>query len=52
METKPTHEPAQLHLQVYDLRGEARLRRPLSLSVSRLDSTLNQTKTSKTCYNR
>ncbi len=26
METKPTHEQAQLHLQVYDLRREARLR--------------------------
>lgn len=26
MKTKPTHEQAQLHLQVYDLRREARLR--------------------------
>jgi hypothetical protein len=26
METKPTHEQAQLHLQVYDLRREAKLR--------------------------
>src|SRR6266508_4400247 len=26
METKPTHEQAQLHLQIYDLRREARLR--------------------------
>jgi len=26
MNTKPTHEQAQLHLQVYDLRREARLR--------------------------
>src|SRR5678809_463671 len=26
MATKPTHEQAQLHLQVYDLRREARLR--------------------------
>ncbi len=26
METKPTYEQAQLHLQVYDLRREARLR--------------------------
>src|SRR5262245_14040621 len=26
METKPTQEQAQLHLQVYDLRREARLR--------------------------
>jgi hypothetical protein len=26
MEPKPTHEQAQLHLQVYDLRREARLR--------------------------
>jgi hypothetical protein len=26
MEGKPTHEQAQLHLQVYDLRREARLR--------------------------
>jgi len=26
METKPTHEQAQLHLQVYDLSREARLR--------------------------
>jgi hypothetical protein len=26
METKPTHEQAQLHLQMYDLRREARLR--------------------------
>jgi hypothetical protein len=26
MESKPTHEQAQLHLQVYDLRREARLR--------------------------
>ena len=26
METKPTHEQSQLHLQVYDLRREARLR--------------------------
>jgi hypothetical protein len=26
METKPTHEQAQLHLQVYDMRREARLR--------------------------
>src|SRR6202451_2997747 len=26
METKPTHEQAQLHLQVYDQRREARLR--------------------------
>jgi hypothetical protein len=26
METKPTHEQAQLHLQVYDLRREPRLR--------------------------
>lgn len=27
METKPTHEQAQLHLQVYDLRREERLRK-------------------------
>jgi len=26
MGTKPTHEQSQLHLQVYDLRREARLR--------------------------
>ena len=26
METRPTHEQAQLHLQVYDMRREARLR--------------------------
>ena len=26
MSTKPTHEQAQLHLQVYDQRREARLR--------------------------
>jgi len=26
MDGKPTHEQAQLHLQVYDLRREARLR--------------------------
>ena len=26
METRPTHEQAQLHLQIYDLRREARLR--------------------------
>jgi len=26
METKPTHQQAQLHLQIYDLRREARLR--------------------------
>ena len=26
MGTKPTHEQAQLHLQVYDLRREAKLR--------------------------
>ena len=26
MESKPTHEQAQLHLQVYDQRREARLR--------------------------
>jgi hypothetical protein len=26
METKPTHEQAQLHLQVYEMRREARLR--------------------------
>jgi hypothetical protein len=26
METKPTHEQAQLHLQIYDLRRETRLR--------------------------
>jgi hypothetical protein len=26
MESKPTHEQAQLHLQIYDLRREARLR--------------------------
>ena len=26
METKPTHEQAQLHLQVYDMRREARMR--------------------------
>ncbi len=26
MDNKPTHEQAQLHLQVYDLRREARLR--------------------------
>lgn len=26
METKPTHEQAQLHLQMYDLRREAKLR--------------------------
>ncbi len=26
MDTKPTHDQAQLHLQVYDLRREARLR--------------------------
>ena len=26
METKPTHEQAQLHLQLYDMRREARLR--------------------------
>jgi hypothetical protein len=29
METKPTQEQAQLHLQVYDLRREARLRQAL-----------------------
>ena len=27
METRPTHEQAQLHLQVYDLRREERLRK-------------------------
>src|SRR2546428_5542304 len=26
METKPTHEQAQLHLKIYDMRREARLR--------------------------
>ena len=26
METKPTHEQAQLHLQVYEMRREAKLR--------------------------
>jgi hypothetical protein len=26
METKPTHEQAQLHLQIYDMRREAKLR--------------------------
>ena len=26
METKPTHEQAQLHLQVFEMRREARLR--------------------------
>jgi len=26
MDTKPTHEQAQLHLQIYDMRREARLR--------------------------
>ena len=26
METKPTYEQAQLHLQIYDMRREARLR--------------------------
>ncbi len=26
METRPTHEQAQLHLQIYDMRREARLR--------------------------
>jgi len=26
MDTKPTHEQAQLHLQIYDLRREPRLR--------------------------
>lgn len=26
MATKPTHEQAQLHLQVFDMRREARLR--------------------------
>ena len=26
MEAKPTHEQAQLHLQVYDMRREAKLR--------------------------
>jgi hypothetical protein len=26
METKPTHEEAQRHLQIYDIRREARLR--------------------------
>ena len=26
METKPTHEQAQLHLQVYEMRRETRLR--------------------------
>src|SRR6202043_3825352 len=26
METKPTHEQAQLHLQIYEMRREARLR--------------------------
>jgi len=26
METKPTHEQAQLHLQVYDMRREPKLR--------------------------
>jgi hypothetical protein len=26
MQTKPTHEQAQLHLQIYDMRREARLR--------------------------
>jgi len=30
MATKPTHEQAQLHLQVYDLRREARLRQARS----------------------
>src|SRR6266705_5905546 len=27
MEVRPTHEQAQLHLQIYDLRREARLRK-------------------------
>lgn len=27
MDTKPTHEQAQLHLQIYEMRREARLRR-------------------------
>jgi hypothetical protein len=27
METKPTHEQAQLHLQIYEMRREAKLRR-------------------------
>jgi hypothetical protein len=26
MDTKPNHEQAQLHLQIYDMRREARLR--------------------------
>ncbi|HLM80029.1 MAG TPA: hypothetical protein VK302_05290, partial [Terriglobales bacterium] len=26
MDAKPTHEQAQLHLQIYDMRREARLR--------------------------
>jgi hypothetical protein len=29
METKPTHEQAQLHLQIYDMRREAKLRQGL-----------------------
>ena len=28
MDTKPTYEQAQLHLQIYDMRREARMRQP------------------------
>lgn len=45
METKPTHEQAQLHLQVYDLRREARLRQARdwffkNYNVSSLDDVM------------
>ena len=45
METKPTHEQAQLHLQVYDLRREARLRQARdwfsrNFNVSTLDEAM------------
>lgn len=45
METKPTHEQAQLHLQVYDLRREARLRQARdwffkNYNVSNLDDVM------------
>ena len=43
--TKPTHEQAQLHLQVYDLRREARLRQardwfPKNYIVDNLDDAM------------
>ena len=40
MDKKPTHEQARLHLQVYDLRREARLREAAGWARGERDGSL------------